>query len=67
MPERALELACQSFCRGSRQTTKRVLDAHGVPWGEVDLGDETLNDYGIYFFDPFVDGLEHLRDPRNLG
>ena len=46
---------------GTRGAAKRVLDAHGLTWTEIDLGDEDFHDYGLYFFDPFGHGLE-LRE-----
>jgi catechol 2,3-dioxygenase-like lactoylglutathione lyase family enzyme len=46
---------------GSREDAKRTLNAHGISWREIDLGDESFHDYGLYFFDPFGHGLE-LRE-----
>ena len=46
---------------GTRVDAKRTLDAHGVHWTEIDLGDEEFHDYGLYFYDPFGHGLE-LRE-----
>ena len=46
---------------GTRAAAKCVLDAHGVTWTEIDLGDEEFHDHGLYFFDPFGHGLE-LRE-----
>ena len=46
---------------GTRDDAKRTLDAHGVHWTEIDLGDEEFHDYGLYFYDPFGHGLE-LRE-----
>ena len=46
---------------GSRARAKRALNAHGVHWREIDLGDDSFHDYGLYFFDPFGHGLE-LRE-----
>ncbi len=46
---------------GTRETAKRTLDAHGIVWQEIDLGDDSFHDYGLYFFDPFGHGLE-LRE-----
>ena len=46
---------------GTREIAKQTLDAHGVHWQEIDLGDEEFHDYGLYFFDPFGHGLE-LRE-----
>ncbi len=46
---------------GTRGAAKAILDAHGIHWTEIDLGDEEFHDYGLYFFDPFGHGLE-LRE-----
>lgn len=47
---------------GEREAAQRALDAHGICWEEIDLGDETTGqDLGTYFFDPFGHGLE-LRE-----
>jgi catechol 2,3-dioxygenase-like lactoylglutathione lyase family enzyme len=46
---------------GTRETAKKALDAHGVHWQEIDLGDDEFHDYGLYFYDPFNHGLE-LRE-----
>jgi catechol 2,3-dioxygenase-like lactoylglutathione lyase family enzyme len=46
---------------GTREAAKRALDAHGVHWQEIDLGDDEFHDYGLYFYDPFNHGLE-LRE-----
>ena len=46
---------------GTRGAAKAALDAHGIHWTEIDLGDEEFHDYGLYFFDPFGHGLE-LRE-----
>jgi catechol 2,3-dioxygenase-like lactoylglutathione lyase family enzyme len=43
---------------GTRQRAQRTLEAHGIHWQEIDLGD---GDFGTYFFDPFGHGLE-LRE-----
>lgn len=45
---------------------KGVLDAHAIPWQEINLGTVERPDRGIYFFDPFGHGLE-LRciDPND--
>jgi catechol 2,3-dioxygenase-like lactoylglutathione lyase family enzyme len=48
---------------GTRDEAKKVLNAHGVPWQEINLGDESQPDLGLYFFDPFGHGLE-LREVR---
>jgi extradiol dioxygenase family protein len=48
---------------GTRDEAKRVLNAHGVPWQEINLGDDAQPDLGLYFFDPFGHGLE-LREVR---
>jgi extradiol dioxygenase family protein len=48
---------------GTREDAKRVLNAHGVVWQEINLGDESQPDLGLYFFDPFGHGLE-LREVR---
>jgi catechol 2,3-dioxygenase-like lactoylglutathione lyase family enzyme len=53
---------------GTREAAKAALDAHGVHWTEIDLGDEEFHDYGLYFFDPFGHGLELrevVTDPRD--
>ena len=55
---------------GTRGAAKATLDAHGIHWQEIDLGDEDFHDCGLYFFDPFGHGLElrevvtDSRDPR---
>lgn len=53
---------------GTRAAAKASLDAHGVNWQEIDLGDEDFHDHGLYFFDPFGHGLELrevVTDPRD--
>lgn len=53
---------------GTRAAAKRTLDAHGIHWQEIDLGDEEFHDYGLYFSDPFGHGLELrevVTDPRD--
>lgn len=56
---------------GTRGAAKATLDAHGIHWTEIDLGDEEFHDHGLYFFDPFGHGLElrevvtDSRDPRS--
>ncbi|GHF44137.1 catechol 2,3-dioxygenase-like lactoylglutathione lyase family enzyme [Deinococcus metalli] len=45
-----------------------LLDAHGLPWQEIDLGTPEVPDVTTYFFDPFGHGLElrgvNTTDPR---
>ena len=47
---------------------KSVLDDHGLPWQEIDLGTPELPDLTVYFYDPFGHGLElrgvNRSDPR---
>lgn len=47
---------------------RALLDAHGLPWQEIDLGTPERPDPTVYFFDPFGHGLElrgvDLADPR---
>ena len=53
---------------GTRAAAKLALDAHGIHWQEIDLGDEEFHDFGLYFFDPFGHGLELrevVTDPRD--
>lgn len=55
---------------GTRGAAQAALDAHGIHWTEIDLGDDEFHDYGLYFFDAFGHGLElrevviDPRDPR---
>lgn len=48
--------------------SQALLDEHGLPWQEIDLGTPELPDRTVYFYDPFGHGLElrgvNLRDPR---
>ncbi|WP_104992616.1 VOC family protein [Deinococcus sp. NW-56] len=37
---------------------KALLDEHGLPWQEIDLGTPERPDPTVYFFDPFGHGLE---------
>lgn len=37
---------------------KAILDEHGLPWTEIDLGTPGRPDPTVYFFDPFGHGLE---------
>lgn len=37
---------------------KALLDAHSLPWQEIDLGTPERPDPTVYFFDPFGHGLE---------
>ncbi len=46
---------------GTREDAARTLSAYGVAWQEINLGDESRPDRGLYFFDPFGHGLE-LRE-----
>ena len=46
---------------GTRERAKRILAAHGVPWQEINVGDDDFHDHGLYFHDPFGHGLE-LRE-----
>ena len=47
---------------------KALLDAHALPWQEINLGTDEAPDRTLYFFDPFGHGLElrtvNLTDPR---
>lgn len=54
--------------QGDLARGKAVLDEHGLPWVEIDLGTEERADPTVYFFDPFGHGLElrqiDLNDER---
>jgi catechol 2,3-dioxygenase-like lactoylglutathione lyase family enzyme len=47
---------------------KTLLDAHNLPWQEINLGTDEAPDWTLYFFDPFGHGLElravNLADER---
>ncbi|GAA5534269.1 VOC family protein [Deinococcus aluminii] len=40
------------------EASQAVLDEHGLPWTEIDLGTPERPDRTVYFFDPFGHGLE---------
>ncbi|WP_221091043.1 VOC family protein [Deinococcus aquaedulcis] len=44
---------------------RALLDAHGLPWQEINLGTPEAPDPTLYFFDPFGHGLE-LRAVNRL-
>ena len=50
------------------ERSKALLDVHGLPWQEINLGTEAQPDPTVYFFDPFGHGLElrgvNLADAR---
>jgi catechol 2,3-dioxygenase-like lactoylglutathione lyase family enzyme len=50
------------------ERSKALLDEHGLPWQEIDLGTPERPDPTVYFFDPFGHGLElrgvDLNDER---
>ncbi|MBB6098159.1 catechol 2,3-dioxygenase-like lactoylglutathione lyase family enzyme [Deinobacterium chartae] len=43
---------------GQLEAAKATLDAHGISWREIDLGNPEQPDPTVYFFDPFGHGLE---------
>ena len=46
---------------GSRNAAIQSLNAHGVVWQEIDLGNEGLHDYGLYFCFFFTFGAGGFR------
>lgn len=43
---------------GDLGRSKSLLDEHGLPWTQIDLGTPERPDPTVYFFDPFGHGLE---------